>query len=181
MSIPPSSSHDLMHSFCLRPDVRFESQGQDEKVILVLRAHPFTQIHWVFNTLALLILFGVLNFFYPFFLTGMEAVFANMFFLAVIFSYVFFNFSSWFFNVGVITNERVVDIDFQNLLYKEVTEAQLKKIEDITSKSGGFFESFFNYGNLFVQTAGTEVNIEFLNITRPADVVRIIQDLTETI
>lgn len=69
-------------------------------------------------------------------------------------------------------------MDYANIIYKEVSEARLDKIEDITSKSGGFFESFFNYGNLFIQTAGTESNVEFINIPNPSDVVRIIDDLT---
>ncbi len=51
-------------------------------------------------------------------------------------------------------------------------------MEDVTAKSGGFFASIFNFGNVFVQTAGTEVNLEFHNIPRPAEVTRIINSLT---
>lgn len=70
-----------------------------------------------------------------------------------------------------------MDVDFSDVVYKEITEARLDRVEDITSKGGGFFETFFNYGDLFIQTAGTELNIEFDNIPNPADVVRIIDDL----
>jgi hypothetical protein len=79
--------------------------------------------------------------------------------------------------VGLITNERIVDVDFYNVLYKEVTATRIEKIEDVTSKSGGFIESFFHYGDVFVQTAGNELNIEFLEVPSPSRVVRIINDL----
>jgi hypothetical protein len=71
----------------------------------------------------------------------------------------------------------VIDIDLHSILYKEVTMAVLGKIEDVTSKSGGFFSSIFNYGNVFVQTAGTEANVEFINIPRPSEVTKIINSL----
>jgi hypothetical protein len=55
--------------------------------------------------------------------------------------------------------------------------AVINKIEDVTSKSGGFFSSVFDYGNVFVQTAGTEANVEFMNIPKPSEVVKIINSL----
>lgn len=171
------SSHSYLHAFCIKPGYRFETQHANEQVILVLRAHPITQLPWVFNSVVLLVVLLALNFFFFNFLTPTQTVFANFFGLAFIFAYVWFNFLSWFFNVGIITNERVIDIDFHGVIYKEVTETQLSKVEDVTAKSGGFFASIFNFGNVFVQTAGTEVNIEFHNIPKPAEVTKIINDL----
>lgn len=171
-------SHQFLHSYCIRPDVQFEAQAKDEVILLVLRAHPITFIPWIFNSIVFLIALIVLNFILPNFMVANQVIFINIFAIILIFSYIFFNFLSWFFNVGIITNQRIIDIDFDNVIYKEVTETSLNRIQDITSKSGGFFEAFFNYGNLFVQTAASEQNIEFLNIPNPADVVRIIEDLT---
>jgi hypothetical protein len=73
----------------------------------------------------------------------------------------------------------VVDIDFHAIIYKEITEARLDRIQDLTEKAGGFFESYLDYGNLFIQTAGGEQNIEFNNIPHPQTVVKIIHELTE--
>lgn len=161
------------------PNVRVESQNETEEVILVLRAHPFTQISWVVNTFGLITLLIIGNYFLPLVLSANQILFVDVFGLFVVFTYAFFNFLTWFFNVGVVTNERIIDIDYRSLVYKEVTEARLEKVEDVTSKMGGFFESIFNYGNVFVQTAGTTTNIEFINVPRPAQVVKIINDLTQ--
>ncbi|MBI4226132.1 PH domain-containing protein [Candidatus Roizmanbacteria bacterium] len=170
-------SHSFLHAFCVKPAYRFETQHPSEQVILVLRAHPITQLPWVINSFILLIILFFLNFLFLNFLSTSQTVFANFFGLAVIFAYIWFNFLSWFFNVGIITNERIIDIDFHAVIYKEVTETQLSKVEDVTAKSGGFFASVFNYGNVFVQTAGTEVNIEFINVPKPSDVTKIINSL----
>lgn len=173
-----TQSHQFLHSYCIRPDVQFEAQAKNETVLLVLRAHPITFVPWIFNSLVFLIALIVLDFILPNFMLANQIIFINIFALILISSYVFFNILSWFFNVGIVTNMRVIDIDFDNVIYKEVSEINLDRIQEITAKSGGFFEAFFNYGNLFIQTAATEQNIEFLNIPSPADVVRIIEDLT---
>ena len=170
-------SRSLFHSFCVKPNYRFETQHASEQLILVLRAHPITQLPWVINSIVLLVVLFFLNFFFFNFFTASQTFFANFFGLAFIFAYIWFNFLSWFFNVGIITSERVVDIDFHAVIYKEVTETQLSKVEDVTAKSGGFFASIFNFGTVFVQTAGTEVNIEFPNIPKPAEVTKIINSL----
>ena len=100
-----------------------------------------------------------------------------LFFTIIIFSYIWFNILNWYFNVGIITSKRVIDIDFYAVLYKEITNAQLGRIEDTTVKSGGYLESFFDYGSIFVQTAGTEANVEFINVPHPSDAVQIINKL----
>ncbi len=168
--------HSMLHSFCIKPNVKFETQNDQEEVILVLRAHPITQIGWIINSFIFLIVFILLNFFLPSFLSPTQIFFADIFGLAVIFSYVFFNFLSWFFNLGIVTNQRIVDVDFHAVIYKEVTETVFAKVEDVTDKSAGFFASIFDYGNVFIQTAGTEINIEFINIPKPSDVVKIIEN-----
>jgi len=170
-------SHSLLHSFCVKPGDRFESQHASEQIILVLRAHPITQLPWVINSFFLLIILFFLNFIFFNFLTLPQTIFANFFGIAITFAYIWFNFLSWFFNVGIITNERIIDIDFHGVIYKEVTETQLGKVEDVTAKSGGFFASVFNYGNVFVQTAGAELNIEFMKVPKPSEVTKIINDL----
>lgn len=175
--VPQTQSHRFFHSFDLLPHIQFETQHQDEEVVLALRAHPITLLPWIINSIVLLILIFLLNIFYPSFFSISQIIFLNILAVSVVFAYVWFNFLGWFFNVGIITKERILDIDLHSVIYKETTVTQLNKVEDITVKSAGFFSSIFNYGNLFIQTAGADVNIEFLNIPAPADASKIINDL----
>ncbi|MBI4008697.1 PH domain-containing protein [Candidatus Roizmanbacteria bacterium] len=171
------TSHSLLHAYCIKPAYRFETQQADEQIILMLRAHPITQLPWILNSFFLFVLLVFLNFLFPQFFSTSQIIFLNLFGGTVIFSYIWFNILSWFFNVGIITNERIIDVDFHGVIYKEVTETKLSKVEDVTTKSGGFIASLFNYGNVFIQTAGTELNIEFINIPKPSEATKIINDL----
>lgn len=167
----------VFYSYNLDPQIKFESHEDGEKIILLLRSHPFTQMSWILNSIFLFILIFILNFFIGNFFNIGKIFIINCFAIVFILSYIWFNILNWYFNVGIVTNKKVVDIDFYAILYKEVTVAQLGKIEDITVKSGGYFESLFDYGSIFVQTAGTEANVEFDNVPHPADAVQMINKL----
>ncbi|KKP61720.1 MAG: hypothetical protein US48_C0009G0001 [Candidatus Levybacteria bacterium GW2011_GWA2_37_36] len=165
------------YSYILNPDIKFDTQEDGEKIYLLLRSHPFTQLRWVLTSILFFILFFVFNFFPQSFFNLGQILIINLFFIVFILSYIWFNILNWYFNVGIITNKRVIDIDFYAVLYKEITNAQLGRIEDTTVKSGGYIESFFDYGSIFVQTAGTEANVEFINVPHPSDAVQIINKL----
>jgi len=53
----------------------------------------------------------------------------------------------------------------------------LTHIEDVNVKSSGFISSIINYGNVFVQTAGSEINTEFMQIPQPEKAAHIIQNI----
>lgn len=170
-------AHHLWHSYCINPDIRFESQESGEIPLLVLRAHPFTQLPWILNTIFIfIILFLIIVFLVPY-LSPSQLFFILVSGLMFGISYVWFNFLNWFFNVGIISSKRIIDVDYYSVIYKEVSETHLHRVEDITSKTGGYFESFFDYGDVFIQTAGKEAHIEFLNVPKPTEVVRAINNL----
>ncbi|MBI2051727.1 PH domain-containing protein [Candidatus Roizmanbacteria bacterium] len=174
------TSHDLFHSFCVRPDVRFDTQEDGEVVILMLRAHPITQLPWIISGIILIVLLIFANVVFFGFLTPPQILIINLYSVIFIASYLWLNFLLYFFNVGIVTNMKVLDIDFHMVLYKETTEARLDRIEDVTAKMGGYFASIFNFGDVFIQTAGTEANIEFLKVPRPSEVVSIVNKLGES-
>jgi hypothetical protein len=165
------------YSYCLDPKIKFDSQEEGENIYLLLRSHPFTQISWIVSSVFFFILLFVLNFFMQSFFNLGQIFIINLFFIIFILSYIWFNVLNWYFNVGIVTDKRIIDVDFYAILYKEITNARLNKIEDITVKSGGYFESLFDYGSIFIQTAGTEANVEFIDVPYPSDGVQIINKL----
>ena len=165
------------YSYCLNHKSKFETQEDGEIIYLLLRSHPFTQLSWILSTIFFFILLFILNFFIPNYFNFAQIVLFNLFFVIFILSYILFNILNWYFNVGIVTSKRVIDIDFYAVLYKEITNAQLGRIEDTTVKSGGYFESLFDYGSIFIQTAGTEANVEFIDVPHPSDAVLIINKL----
>lgn len=169
--------YQILHSFGFYPSLRFETQEKDEDPILLLRMHPITQVYWVINGLFFLIILFFLNLIISSYFSMGQIIFFNIFFGSLILSYFWFNFLNWYFNVGIITNKKIVDVDYHGVIYKEVTMTKINNVEDITSKTGGYFSSIFDYGNVFIQTAGTEANIEYVNIPHPSQVVSLINNL----
>lgn len=170
-------SHNLSHSLLIQPEVHFEIQRPDEKVVLIARQHPITQLPWIINTVLLLILTIALNFFINNIFTAGQVFIFNLFAAIFIFAYVWLNFLFWYFTVGIVTNQRILDLDFYNIIYKEFTATTLPQISELTTKVGGFFGSIFDFGNVFVKTEGFEQNIEFQDVPQPSTIVKIINEL----
>ncbi len=167
----------MTRTFLVRPEVRFTTQHEDEEVVLVVRRHILTQIPWIFNTAVFIVLVIVANFLLPQAISERHILVVNLFAAFFIFSYVWVNFLLWYFTVGMVTTERVIDLDFLNILYKEFSATTIIQVSDITTKVGGFFGSMFHFGDVLVKTEGFQQNIEFDDIPNPSDVVKIINSL----
>lgn len=161
----------------------FENQEVGEKIILLLRAHIITLVPAILLILTLLLtpilvlaISSQLGFnldqFFPGSLFSLTVVSWYLFTAG----YTFLRFLLWFFNVYLVTNERLVDFDFFGFLLKAVSETRLTKIQDVTSRIYGVIRTIFNFGDVFVQTAGTEREFEFHAIPRPDLVARIISE-----
>jgi len=161
--------------------VRFSSQQKNEKVLLIARRVWITQISWILNSILLSLLMVLANTFLQDILNANQRIILNLFSIFFIFSYAWVNFLLWYFTVGLVTNERIVDLDFYQLIYKEFSATTIRKVSDITTKVGGFLGSVFNYGDVFIKTEGFEQNIEFEDIAYPQDVVKLINVLMEQI
>jgi len=97
----------------------------------------------------------------------------------VTFAFAFEKFLSWWFDVYIITDERVIDIAFNNLLDKKFSEAKLSMIQDITSRVSGVSQTMFNYGTVFIQTAAEVPEINFEMVPHPEKIIKILQVLRE--
>lgn len=97
------------------------------------------------------------------------------------------NFMLWFYNVYIVTDERLVDVDFFGLLYKNINVTQINKLEDANYSQRGICSGFFNYGDVIVQTAseqrsddrGEKSAFTFESVSNPDIVVKIISELME--
>ncbi|KXK09806.1 MAG: hypothetical protein UZ22_OP11002000970 [Microgenomates bacterium OLB23] len=62
-------------AFSVYPKVRFESQDEDEHIILLLRAHPITFIPWIVTAVGAFILPLILNLVLPNFISVSQLFF----------------------------------------------------------------------------------------------------------
>lgn len=178
----------LLSSFCQNPKgVHFQTQKQYESIILFLRSHFITNASWIAVSLILTILPIIVLTFSPNFgidfLTSpsaarFTAIYA-LFYYLILLSYILISFLYWFYNVFIVTSERIVDIDYSDIVVHNIAVTKLSHIEDVNYTQSGFIPTFLNYGDLFVQTAGTERNFEALSIPKPREATHIIGDLIE--
>ncbi len=184
-SVPASKMRPLT-TFAVNPDgVRFETQEAEEDVILFLRQHIIVNVPWIIVTLILAsaptiifpFLFQLVHL--PFAIPAGYLIVGALFWYLATFGYALANFISWFFNIYIVTDQRVVDIDFIYLLYKQFSEAELSKIQDISYATGGIFATVFDYGNVTIETAGEVPNLTFDKVPHPEKVVETIRSLTE--
>lgn len=177
--LPPKKGHSLSATLVLPSDnVRFETQEPEEKILMMLRAHWITNIPWVIMAIILILAPGVLASF-PL-LSSFPLKFRLVFVIAwylIALMYIFEKFLSWFFNLSIITDERIVDVDFINLTTKKVSDCDLDKIQDVSFANSGSFGTIFNYGNVIVQTAAELVEFVFDNVPDPAKVAEVLQHL----
>lgn len=170
-------------SFCSHPNVSFRNQEPDEKILLLLRAHFITNILWIITALILAFIpigIGVLGIDIRSFLSFFpERYFLvlTIFYYLLILTYALVNFITWYYNVFLVTQRRIVDIDFSDIVYHNVALTKLSLVEDVHYTQIGFIASLFNFGDLFVQTAGELKNFEALKVPRPNDAVNIIENL----
>jgi len=177
----------FLSSFCKDPKgVHFQTQKTNEVIILFLRSHFVVNISWIiFSLLLLLLPILVLTLLSNFGLDFLSSPISNrfitmftLFYYLMLFSYVFISFLHWFYNVFIVTSERIVDIDYSDIVIHNIAVTSLTHVQDVNYTQSGFIPTFFNYGDLFVQTAGNEKNFEAMSIPKPREATHIIGDLT---
>lgn len=173
------ASANPIRAFLPKPlHMRFSTQGSSENIVLLLRQHPVTQIKWVFMAIGAAvapILFSgvdILNF-----LPSNYQFAAYLGWYLMLTGFILESFLKWFFNVYILTDERIVDVDFVSLIYKNISAAKIDNIEDVTAVQGGFLASLFDFGTVTVQTAAEKREFEFAGIPQPNKVTTIINDL----
>lgn len=170
-------------SYCENPKgFKFSQQETNERVLLILRKHFITNLPWILSAIALgllPLLFPLIIASFPIPLPGQSIL---LYYIAsyylIIFGFILINFSLWYFHTGLVTSKRLLDIDLAGILYRQISEAKNSNIEEVTYAQVGFIASLFNYGNVYIQTSGAEVNIEYDKVPRPSKVADIISDLT---
>lgn len=189
-TILPDRKDGTISSVIVLPEkLEFETQNPNERVYIMLRRHSITNLGWIIT--------GILSAIAPFFVligfsyfnvdlaqfgvkAGYIAVAVLLWYL-LIFSTNFMKFLDWYFNMYVITNERILDFDFNPFAYHKISEAGLENIEDATQETIGFFPMLFNYGDVYIQTAAERREFDFHAVPNPSWLRDKIMDLRDLI
>lgn len=158
----------------------FLGKEDDENVILIVRSHWIRYVKYIASSILILTVPIVAALLIPS-IRDNASLLVAIFFMCIMISMslVMYSFLLWYYNVNIITDRRVVDVDFKTIFSHSSSEARLDKIEDVTSKQGGAFSNVLDIGTVHIQTAGTNAYIEFDSVPKPREIQDILSDLLE--
>jgi len=183
----PMDSNNPVHLFSAfrkNPDgITFRDQEGEETILLFIRHSFITNVRWILAGIFLLILPILISLSLGFFQNPLPSL-SNKYYLMIGFFYYLFvatyfyiNFITWHFNIALVTDKRIIDINFSNLVYKDIAATKLNLVQDVSFAQIGAIRTFFDYGDVLVQTAGTLDNFTFESAPQPENIVHIIEDL----
>lgn len=175
--------------------VSFNSQDPGESIYILMRSHIAVNVGWVirfFVGLLAPIVLTILVMFFNSVLTsrGIPPIKISdllpisnwlmivLFYYSLAVSYALANFLDWYFDVYLVTNLRILHVDFRVFTGKFVAEAALVNIEDVSTHIIGFLPSFFDYGDVLVQTAAEKAKFNLLSLPSPSWFRDVITDLS---
>ncbi len=183
--VAKDSPHHHIHFFDAYsenpPAVTFQTQDDDERILLFLRKSQVLNLPWILFTLLMavvpFIFFMVKNYLFPFPIPIPLLFISIAFYYLLTVTYAYINFIIWYFNAALITNKRIIDIDFHQLVYKDVAETKLSLVQDVSYRQASVISNLFDHGNVLIQTAGTIDNFEFHSLPKPEKIVQIVENL----
>lgn len=164
----------------------FPGQQPNEQVYLVIREHWFYLLNKLIIWLVFVAIFFTFEQFVPSLVPGLfEKPYVNYIDLFRNIYLIFLTigllaiWTFYYLNLQIVTDQRLVDISQHGIFHHRVSELDLSRIQDVTAETKGLFAMLFNFGNVYVQTAGNEQRFIFNNVPHPDKVEKMLLDLFE--
>lgn len=159
--------------------------GRKEEPVLMLRAHPILPLLGGLLFIFLFALPFVVPFLTPDFITvisdstvwGPVAVLAVSLYELTILVLLFLHFFNWFFDIWIVTDERIVDIDQEGVFSRKIGELALHNVQDVVVEKKGVLATMFDFGKITVETAGAKEEFSFAGLPDPDTVSKKILEL----
>lgn len=163
------------------------NQRNNEHVVLFLRRHWFALLA---IATAFILLVGVPLVVGWYFVDTVQSwiahpvigpllvVLGSIYFLSI-WLFAFLEFTDYYLDTWIITNERIINIEQEGLFNRTASELDLAAVQDTTAEIRGILQTIFTYGQVYVQTAGEKGRFHFKNIDNPERVKELVTRLVE--
>jgi hypothetical protein len=75
--------------------------------------------------------------------------------------------TNYFLDIVFVTNKRIIDLDQKGLFARDIAIAPIEHMQDVKIEVFGILATFFNYGDLYIQTAGENSEIVVKSLRDP--------------
>lgn len=79
-------------------------------------------------------------------------------------------FTDYYLDIVVLTTTRVLECDQKRLFVRDVVTIPIQNIVDVRAETNGIIQTFFNYGSIYVHTAGATREFIMRGIAKPHEV-----------
>ncbi len=162
-----------------RPVITFPEQEAGEVVFIYTRRYWVAFLPVFLFTLLVTILGLVMIFFLA--NGGVDrniVLLSGSSFILLMLLLMLFEFFDFYFDLHIVSDRRVIDIDQRRLFNRQVAKLLLEDVQDVETSVKGILPTFFHYGDVTIQTAGAKPNFVFNQIQHPREIATIILDLS---
>lgn len=156
-----------------------------EKLLTFLRPH----ILYLFSHILLFIVQLSIPFIVYYFIAQTSAqlfqgeiftiIFILLFTLYLLVIYLMFynNFIDYHLDIWIVTNKRIISIVQNNIFNRTIKEYPIDRIQDVAANQKGLLQTFFQFGDVTIQTAGEDDPVIFDNVPNPFKTAQTINNL----
>jgi uncharacterized membrane protein YdbT with pleckstrin-like domain len=152
----------------------FDGQKNGEEILMIVHRHWFNILEQMFLVFIMVVALFSSVIFFPFLFPTLETpalhslfIFLENVFAMIIWIVFFLIWIDYYFDVWIITNLRIVNIEQKGLFNRAVSEMDFSRIQDVTTEVIGVIPTFFNYGDVFIQTAAATERFLFRQVPDP--------------
>jgi len=158
----------------------FTGQHTEEQVLVVTRPHWIILLGKIVEVALLLFAAMAIWVLLQSFFAGLYAAFSPLLvlllllYLYAVFAFFFLSWAQYWFDVTIITNERIVKIDQRSMFNREISEFRISRIQDVRVEIRGLLATWLQFGDLILETAGEGPAFTFASIPHPENIKDII-------
>ncbi len=167
---------------------RFPGQKEGENIQLVIRKHwiidvKIAAVFFVIGFIPLVFALAAEIFIWdktfsdPFLALGIGFV---LYFLVVL----LVTYVKWLneeLDIIIVTDTRIISHEQIDLFHRQISEANLGQIQDVTGVQKGFLQSIFHYGTIEIQTSASDVFFIIKHVNNPYENARLLLDMRDKI
>ncbi len=136
-----------------------------EKIYYVAHRHPFILFKEIWSPILFTI---VLPLVFIYFLPTYILFGAIWLFIGV--CRVFYRFVNWFFDVWLLTNTSIIDLDWTGFFNRSSNRLEYHMVEGVSYQYLGIAQTIFRYGDIFVERVGSGASLSLKDGLRPRQV-----------
>lgn len=168
-------------------DYNFKGKRKDEEIVLILRRHWLIFIVKLIPFLVFLIGLSIVFFIAPilieFLPIEIDSNFFNViisFFLMGFWVSLFVMWIDFYYDVWIVTDQRIISIEQLGLFRREISELEHGKIQDVTTEIHGVIPTLLKFGQVYIQTAGERARFTFKQVENPMLIRKVIMALQKS-